>query len=340
MIKSSTKLDILTILGRQLSHLVAKGNTLDEALDLLRKASDESLTGDIDRLQQLLSGKNEEMTLGPFSQSPIVAIGHLIGLAEKLGGHPVKLLAELETTLSSLTEGYRAYWVGIGGFLLYATILFVVTIFALLIFTIFVLPQFSEVYSNLGTDLPVLTQVVMNTLQVIQWPLLFAGTGIIVALSIVTHKLRDNMKRLSPLRGAIVKFPGLRRLCRSYNESLTLNFARLLHSTGVSADTALSEAARITDTDITKSKSGKDSDSLVTTLERGDLAAALSFAKKLNVLEQELDYLTAETEARHTERLIEVREEFTLIAQIFIAVVITILLLSMYLPIFKLGSVI
>lgn len=341
MINLSPKLDILSLLARQVSHLVAGGHSLEEAIRQLRQASDDSLAKDIEQLQVLLMGEMDVASVSPaYRYSPIFTIGRLTRLARSLEGNPLAILLNLKDTLDSLTGGYRAYWVGISAFLSYAGLLFLVALIALLIFSIFVLPQFKELFTDFGADLPALTDALISLTDILRWPAFLIGLGLVVALVYIVSEIKGGMKRLISLQGIVTRVPGLRRLCRSYNESLTLNFASLLHSAGVSAEVALEEAAKLTHTDLQAEKRAASNDNLANSIRRNTIWGSLSLARRCDVLDHELAYLASEAQALHAECLIKLREEFTLIAQVFAGVLVAALVMSMYLPIFKLGSVI
>jgi len=66
---------------------------------------------------------------------------------------------------------------------------------------------------------------------------------------------------------------------------------------------------------------------------------ALELARRAGTLADELEHLSMRAQELFAHQLAKVREEFTLVAQVFAGLVIGSLVLSMYLPIFKMGSV-
>ena len=67
--------------------------------------------------------------------------------------------------------------------------------------------------------------------------------------------------------------------------------------------------------------------------------AALTLARRTGTLGVELEHLSARAHSIFSDRLAKVREEFTLVAQVGIGLVIATLVISMYLPIFKMGTI-
>ena len=66
---------------------------------------------------------------------------------------------------------------------------------------------------------------------------------------------------------------------------------------------------------------------------------ALLLAKRTGTLDAELGHLSSRAQSIFSEQIAKLREEFTLITQVFIGLVIGTLVISMYLPIFKMGSI-
>ncbi|MDH5354290.1 MAG: hypothetical protein OEY09_07595 [Gammaproteobacteria bacterium] len=337
---TTQKLDLISLLGRQLSHLIKDGRSLDEAFGKLREVTDESISSHIENLEQLMNAEKPRPINTLYRDSPIPAIFELSRKAEEYGGNPLAILSGLANTLDSLTGGYRSYWLGIGSFLYYAVALLVVALVALSIFSIFVFPQFNEMFISFGAKLPPLTEFWVNALDFLHGPILLAGAGMIIWLAVLTLEIRNSMRRLSAVNGMAKKMPGLRRICRTYNESLTVNFACLLLDAGVVAEVALTQAEKLTKTSLrieTDREAGSD---LARRIGQKSIRGCLLLADRCGVLAEELRHLSTETEVLHAEVLIRVRGEFILFAQVSTAILIGLLVMGMYLPIFKMGSIV
>ena len=71
-----------------------------------------------------------------------------------------------------------------------------------------------------------------------------------------------------------------------------------------------------------------------------DIADSLAIARKLGTLQEEITYLCEGLHSDLAVTLSKVRSEITIVAQIVIGLIIATVVISLYLPIFKLGSVV
>lgn len=341
MLNRSRKTETQTLLTRQLSYLTCAGHDESKAFQLLRDALDGELQADADELRRYFeSDEDAELPDRRFA-SAMPTLARLVRIARRQGTSPAGVLSNAEEVLGPLGESHRIYWAGIGAFLWYALMLLVVMCVALVVFSIFVFPALKQIFESSGSELPALTQFVMSTLGVLMDLFFFLVAGAVVALAIAAYKIRDAMKRLEPLRGFITRTPVLAFLCKAYNQALMLNLSHLLCVAGVGAAQALDEVMRMQQpgkpgfSELVAAGTGR-----LDILMRADpIIAALVLAQRTDTLATEIAHLSVHSQLAFAHTLARDREEFTLVAQLMVGLVVGTLVASMYLPIFGLGSI-
>jgi len=148
----------LMLFTRELATLLEAGMTLDRSLQILRDLSDdEEIAGLLNRLRERVQGGSAfsaalaEQT-GLFSPLYINMIK-----AGEAGGVMQGVLARLADYLErsgELKESVRSA-------LIYPTILLVVAGISVMVLLMFVVPQFKEMFTDMGKALPVPTQIVI-----------------------------------------------------------------------------------------------------------------------------------------------------------------------------------
>lgn len=95
---------------------------------------------------------------------------------------------------------------------------------AIVVINIFVIPVFAKVFQGLGAELPLMTRILLNfsNFMVTSWPYLLAGFGGVVFIFryyVATDKGRyqwDSFKLKSPIAGSIIHKATLARFARSF----------------------------------------------------------------------------------------------------------------------------
>jgi len=119
---------------------------------------------------------------------------------------------------------------------------------AIVVVNIFVIPAFAKVFQNLGAELPLMTRILLNfsNFMVSSWPYLltgFAGSALLFRSYIASDKGRyqwDSFKLNSPIAGPIVHKATMARFARSF---------ALSSKSGVPIMSALSLVAQTVDND-------------------------------------------------------------------------------------------
>lgn len=339
MLSQSKKYELYTLLARQIGHLTRSGVDRATALKKLR-ASALELNADIDVLEGYLAADQLDKLPDRRFASPIRTIAHLMYLARERNADSMAVLQKMEMVLGPLGESYRAYWAGIGGVLWYGFLLVAVGFAALLVFSIFVFPQLQNVFQESGTNLPAFTESVITVLHTAAELSFLVAASVVLTLGVAAYKIRAAMKRLEPVRGIVTRIPGFGALCDCYNKVIFLNLSRLLVYAGVPAADALDEISHLQRTydQGWLAYASSSTASIHSLLQTDPIAAALMLATRTETLDRELEHLSAQAQSMFAQTLVRVREELTILAQIFVGVVIATLVISMYLPIFKMGS--
>ena len=236
------KMGDLAIFCRQLAISVNAGVPLRDALDTIGQEVEQPALRIAlkDIVAQLNDGKNFSEAVESHPKIFNVMFCGLIKVAEESGKLPstLKQLADyLERTdkLQRRIKAMSAYPSFIGVFF----------IVVCLIMSLFILPQFTDIFGGLGAELPVFTTIVfsINGFVVDNIWALFIGTIIIITavkLYINTEKgayRKDRIKLATPYVGDLLKKYVLARFCRS--------LSIMVHS-GVPISTALGICAEAT----------------------------------------------------------------------------------------------
>lgn len=339
MLNQSRRLELQLMLARQIGHLTRSGHSYEAALQKLRDAADGELQDEIDLLRKYMDAGEELAREEKRFATPVATLARLAGIVRRNGGNPAEVLARAEEILGPLGESYRVYWAGVGAFLWYVLALFTMFFVVLMVFSIFVFPQIEVFFEGSEGVLPDMTVFTIKAVGMFKDLSFFLVAAGVVALAISAHRIRDAMKRMEPLRGFVMRIPGLASLGNGYNKALSFNLSRLLVCAGLNAEVALNEVSRLwpghTPFDDEVVAVGR-LDRLMLT---DPLKGALVLANRAGTLDAELVHLSAEAQGRFASQLARVREEFTLFAQVLVGVVIGVLLVSMYLPLFKMGEI-
>lgn len=322
-------------LARQLSNLVEQGLSESEAMLRLEKTAPELFRRDMELIKRLTSANSESATA--TTTDSMHTLARLARTSREHGGDPLAILARTDTRTSSISHAYRIYWSSVAGFLFYIGALCIVATVLLAIYMIFVFPQLNKFYADMGATLPPLTRTLGSISSHFTVPTLSAGIVLVVALGIIGSNIGRSIQQLSPIPAWIGRIPGLRRTCRAFHELLTLDMAQLLIESGVAAETALREADKLVGHKLHNDPAATPRTARSTT---GETVTMLDLAGRLGVLDQEIAYQSENAAQVFTRRISRVRSEFTIFAMALVGALIGLIVIGMYLPIFKMGSIV
>ncbi|MEL6868886.1 MAG: hypothetical protein AAFO81_03710 [Pseudomonadota bacterium] len=328
---SSKATDQLAFVSRQLSGLLVD-EPVEPALQRLSKASPPQYARDIEYLRSLLSGSTHRV--------------------ERYGRNPYRTLAKLlPAATHAKSELFRnfiayvqqnklildAYWSGVFGIVAYFAWLVVVAIQVTAIFGVFVLPGMQQMYANFGERLPQLTATLFAS-GGFGVPLLVVVLAVFLVLAVWFVVLfRRRINAVAPLPRWLAWLPFMGTVTKTYNLNLFLNFTRALIDSRVETRQAVDLAAAASNQPVSLN---------IGSLAAGDFGAAsdpalteLSIAARLNRFEQEVEFQCEQHSHRLSAALIRTRDRFSLVLKFILYVFIGTLVVAMYLPIFKMGTV-
>ncbi|MDJ0749462.1 MAG: hypothetical protein QNJ11_08250 [Woeseiaceae bacterium] len=329
---SSKSTENLAFVSRQLANLL-KEASIDDALDKLSSSSPDEYASDVAYIKSLLDGSGESRPeLGP---NPYDAIARLLPSAKSARD---TLFKEFVTYVQQSKIVFETYWAGVVGLIWYLAGVSVVALIVGYIYSTAVVPSFSSMFGSFGETLPDYTQAVFD----------FGGVGIptfavVLALTVglvvfFVSLFHRRIQQMAPLPRWPKWAPILGRIAETYNLGLFLNYANILRKCGVDARVAVADAA---------AASNQAEDLALDTL-ANDVAAhrqsnaltELGIAARLGNLDSELSHQCEQHVGNLTLALVEARDRFSLVLKIALYLFAAALIIAMYLPIFKLGSVV
>ena len=205
---------------RQLALLLNSGIDIVKSLELLQvQTSSRRLAmalGDV--IAELQSGSRLSAALSKHPELFAKTSCRLLQIGEESGS--------FETTLKHLADYLEKETLaakGIKNALMYPAVALVVTVIVVGILLTFVLPAFGELYETLGTDLPLLAKVFINTGDFFRSVAVYMLVIIVIAIIGAVAYIRtpagkywiNNLSLRLPLVGRVVHLKELARACRS-----------------------------------------------------------------------------------------------------------------------------
>jgi type IV pilus assembly protein PilC len=205
--------------SRQMAAFVRTGIPITEALEVIEEGSGNK------RFKQMLSTMREQIQNGvPFSEAvaehETVFPPYYIGIlrSSELTGQLDTALEQLSAYIERDVEAKSA----IKSALIYPMVVLGMSIFTVVILSVWVLPKFTKFFNQLGAKLPLPTRMLLAFSRIMQnlW-FVWAGLALaFIALIVWLHKsdrgrlLRDRMFLRVPLVRDVVLFAVVERICR------------------------------------------------------------------------------------------------------------------------------
>lgn len=225
----------ITVFSRQMATMMSSGVPLVQSFEIVgrgheNKAMQElilSIKADVEAGGSL----NEALGKHPKQFSDLYI--NLVTAGEQAG-----ILEDILHKLATYMEKTEALKSKIKGAMFYPIAVIVVAFVITCILMIFVIPQFQELFSGFGADLPALTQIVINMSKWFQanWYLLIGG--IIGVIVLIVQMMKRSVRFAHFVDRLLLKIPVLGDIL---NKSAIARFARTL-STMFAAGTPLVEA--------------------------------------------------------------------------------------------------
>lgn len=328
---SSKSIDNLAFVSRQLAGLLEK-NEAEVALRRLSEASPEGYARDVEYFRGLLDGSGQpKPKLGPNPYDAVARLLPAVGDARDV------LFRDFVAYVQQYRIVFETYWAGVVGLMWYLVAVSSVAFTVGMVFSAFVVPSFGKYFAQFGAALPDFTQTAFDiggTGIPAFAAILAIGVAVVVFVIALFHR---RIQQLAPLEGWPRWAPIIGGIAELYNVGLFLNYARMLRKCGVDEETAVSKAA---------AASGQSGDLSLEALReagpgpiRSQALIELGVAAKLGNLDAELSHQCDEHIGNLTVALVEARDRFSLVLKIALYAFVVVLLIAMYLPIFKMGSV-
>lgn len=241
----------------QLAALLKSGIPMDEALESLSGSAENA------RLQRALARvrvrlREGESLSGSMAEDEIFPpmLVRMVGAGEE-AGKPGEILERYANFLQQELEHRRA----LQSALAYPIVLIGMSITLLIALLIFLTPVVQEMYSSLGRELPVITQVMVSVGMALRGWGAFALLGVVALLYLsyraIPRVVVDRWKMHMPLLGPMVRAGLMSRWARTL---------AMLHGAGVPLVRALHMSREVVDNEAL----GRDMRGVETAVERGE----------------------------------------------------------------------
>ncbi len=227
---------------RQLSSMLTSGLTLVKSLDILKQQIQNR--GMLEVTASIISEIEEGKTLSSaISKHPKVFSPIYVSLIK--AGEGSGLLDKVLLRLADNLEKQAKLRSTIKSALMYPLIVIILMLVVVFIMMIFVIPQLSVLYENLNIPLPLPTQIVVGTSNVVIrfWPLMILVVGLVIYLAKRWRKttdgrlITDNLMLRLPIFGKLISQSILAEFSRTFG---------LLVGTGSLVVESLNQTAEVT----------------------------------------------------------------------------------------------
>lgn len=338
----------IAVFTRQLATMMQAGLPVVQAFDLVGRSHENPSMRDLimNVKAEIEGGTNltEALSKHPLYFDSLYC--NLVGAGETAG-----ILDSLLDKIATYKEKIESIKSKIKSALSYPTAVVVIAFIITAILLIFVIPQFEALFADFGAELPALTQMIINLSKVFtaNWYFIFGGIfGTVFGISysykrsVKMHHLVDRAQLRAPIIGDIIRKATVARFCRT----LATMFAAgvplvdaLDSVAGAAGNIVYYDATMDIKAGVSTGNRLKDEMEAVDVFpnmvvqmvgigeESGELDAMLS--KVADIYEEEVD-----TAVEGLSSLLEP------IIMAFLGIVVGGMVVAMYLPIFKLASVV
>ncbi|EHZ6870649.1 type II secretion system F family protein [Providencia rettgeri] len=267
----------------------------------------------------------------------------IITIAEKTGQYEQSF-----STINSILDHNNKVSLLISKSIRYPIILSSFSIMLLIIMMVYVVPQFENIYQNTKHELPLVTKIITFISSFLREYLVYLFSFLLLSLPLV-FKFKE--KTLSLLKNTIIHLPIFKKSLQLHNLSL---YFLTMYST-INVGLSLSECLKCTIQTINNHQYKKDCEHVHISVHKGELLShAMKKTKFFPDLSVQLMSIAEESGKIHyfskylfkyySEQYIFITEKnlknIEPILLLLIAILVGMIMLAMYLPIFNLGNVI
>lgn len=335
----------LIMFSRELATLLGAGVTLIKSLEILcKQIESQTLLKAVEQIKKDVEGgytfqnalkKHDKI----FSSFWI----NLVETGEASGHLPLSL-----DQVAVYLEENAALKGKIISALMYPMVLVVVATGAIAVFLIKIIPIFSEIFKGFNVELPVLTQMVINISNIAR-KYFFIVIGIAIAIFFVIKKYISTEKGRWQFDQAILKIPVVGQLVQ---EIATERFASglgtliksgvpILHALEISEKTA---GNKVMEKELREVRMAvKEGKGMGQTMQKSNLFSPLviqmiSVGEEIGELGKMLDRVSVFYKERVNTFITRVTTMFEPIILVFMGIVVGVLVVAMFMPIFSLSS--
>lgn len=338
----------ITVFSRQLATMMSSGVPLVQAFEIVGRGHENA------GMQDLVLGIKADVEAGgslteALRKRPVYFNDLYCNLVE--AGEHAGILEGILHKIANYMEKTEALKSKVKSALFYPIAVIVVAFIIVTILMIFVIPQFQELFSSFGADLPALTVMVINMSKWFQkfWYILVFGIGAVIYAffeikkrSLAFGQFLDRMSLKIPVVGVILEKSAIARFARTLETMFAAGTPLVEAMTSVAGATGnivfYTATMRIRDEISTGTQlqaamrnTGLFPNMVIQMVAIGEESGAIDtmLGKVADWYEQEVDDAV--------EALTSLLEPMIMA---FLGVVIGTLVIAMYMPIFKMGSVV
>jgi type IV pilus assembly protein PilC len=338
----------ISVFARQLATMMSAGVPLVQAFDIIGKGHENPA------MQELIMGIKADVESGTSLSDSLRKrpehfddlFSNLVGAGEQSGA--LELLLDKIATYKEKTEALKGK---IKKALFYPTAVIVVAFIVTSILLIFVVPQFQDLFQGFGADLPAFTMLVIRISEVFQawWWAIFGGIGLTIYVFMQAKKRSPTFQRILdivslkiPVIGVILSKSAVARFSRTLATMFAAGvpLVEAMDSVAGATGNALYREATLKMKDATSTGTqlqqamreiGLFPNMVVQMVAIGEESGSLDdmLGKVADFFEEEVDNLV--------DGLSSLLEPLIMA---ILGIVVGGLVVAMYLPIFKLGSVV
>lgn len=335
----------LLLLTRQLGTLVKAGVPLIQAIDGLKNSSRNPAMSELLRSLHAALNRGAELSVA-MAEHPKFFNDYYVNMVRV--GESSGQLDEIFQRLFEQIDFDRRMRSKIKSVLRYPTFVMIAIAAAIVIMTVYIIPVFSKVYDNMNVELPGLTLALIGFSNFVSKHWLFVtaaivlmGLGIVYILSTAQGRFHwDRLKLKLPVIGPVLQKATIARFCRAFATSTR---------SGVPVITGLALVARVVDNRFLESRILQIRDSVSS---GQPLLRSFSLADIFSPVE--LQMIAVGESSGNIEAMVnqlailyqeEIEYEANQLAQnlepillIFMAVLVTILMLGIFMPMWNLSQ--
>lgn len=321
------------VLARHLADAAAADGDLDAAEARVAAALPPEMRAEVAAVARVVREGRAALDVQGKGAAALLGLVEILEQAPAGAARRARVLQGFEESRRELTPALLAVQARIAHAASYLTLLGGAFLLVLGLIWIYVLPQFAQLYDGFGMQLPQLTRLVFGGGPVVLILVLAIGSAILGSQAFRWHVAR-RIRELRPLAPRLLTLPLLRAPAYAYNSLIYLCYARVLARGGVPLGDAHAHAATASGialaTEPSAALEGRaleiaGSFAIADALGRGAEELDHQYANGSRILVATFDATTARVEA---------------LFKLVFAITVGILVIAVYLPIFKLGSIV